>query len=215
MDPSSEIIVETEDVRLPEPKGKCATTLIKEWLWKVEEIKGEVQPVLGKVDRISVRGCKPCLKIVPCYRLCRRMAKKHLKVEEIKGEVQPVLGKVDRISVRGCKPCLKIVPCYRLCRLSRNSKDPLLLVREKLNLINELESSSGSRAEWGKTTLACNLNKELESSSLMEFIDIVIWITMSKDFNLRNVQSQRAKRLNLELDANGAIEERAKMLLKD
>ncbi|KAK8573648.1 hypothetical protein V6N13_009736 [Hibiscus sabdariffa] len=211
MDPSSEIIVET---------GRCIVTFLFTGIATLVKVHHITQSLWDEIKKLEDRrtGSKRML--------CRRMAKKHLKVEEIKGEVQPVLGKVDRISVRGCKPCLKIVPCYRLCRrmakkhlkkspVSRNSKDPLLLVREKLNLINELESSSGSRAEWGKTTLACNLNKELESSSLMEFIDIVIWITMSKDFNLRNVQSQRAKRLNLELDANGAIEERAKMLLKD
>ncbi|XWS11160.1 hypothetical protein CRYUN_Cryun38cG0059900 [Craigia yunnanensis] len=66
----------------------------------------------------------------------------------------------------------------------------------------------------GKTTLVRNLNNKLESSSLMEALDIVIWVTVSKDLDLKKVQSQIAKRLNLELDANDAIEERAKILLK-
>lgn len=64
----------------------------------------------------------------------------------------------------------------------------------------------------GKTTLVKNLNNLLESSSVMESFDIVIWVTVSKDMDLIRVQSQIAKRLNLVFDAGESREGRAMKL---
>ncbi|PON61480.1 NB-ARC domain containing protein [Parasponia andersonii] len=65
----------------------------------------------------------------------------------------------------------------------------------------------------GKTLLAKNLNNKLESFSMREPFDVVIWISATKDLNLKDVQSQVAKRVNLELDAEESIDRKANRLL--
>ncbi|XP_075655382.1 disease resistance protein At4g27190-like isoform X2 [Castanea sativa] len=50
----------------------------------------------------------------------------------------------------------------------------------------------------GKTTLVKNLNNELKTASTQPF-GIVIWATVSKNLDIKNVQIQIAQRLNLKL----------------
>ncbi|MBA0742592.1 hypothetical protein Gogos_015634 [Gossypium gossypioides] len=199
-----------EDVRLAETEGKCATEQVKGWIRKVEEIEQEVQPMLEKADRLAVQGCGPCCNILPRYRLCRRMAKKQLEVQQL---------------ISSCCFDNVVTDKKSPVRAVEKQQGPSLAgqreAEEMIEKLMELLKGDENKriAVWGmggvgKTTLVRNLNNELESSSLMESIDIVIWITVSKDLDLKKVQSQIAKRLNLELDPNEVIEERAKMLLK-
>ncbi|CAK9168702.1 unnamed protein product [Ilex paraguariensis] len=49
----------------------------------------------------------------------------------------------------------------------------------------------------GKTTLVKNLNNKLKSPSSVQPFSIIIWTTVSKDFDLKRVQLQLAERLKL------------------
>ena len=49
----------------------------------------------------------------------------------------------------------------------------------------------------GKTTLVKNLKNEQKSASVKS-LGIVIWVTVSKNLDLKKVQTQIADRLNLE-----------------
>ncbi|XP_077231941.1 disease resistance protein At4g27190-like [Tasmannia lanceolata] len=55
----------------------------------------------------------------------------------------------------------------------------------------------------GKTTVMENLNNSLEITQLFE---IVIWVTVSKGWSLRNVQNEIAKRLSLNLGSDESNE---------
>jgi disease resistance protein RPS2 len=64
----------------------------------------------------------------------------------------------------------------------------------------------------GKTTLVKNLNNMLNSS--LESFDIVIWVKVSKDLDLRTIQSHIAERLNLELNEGESTQQRANKLFR-
>ncbi|KAL4353675.1 hypothetical protein GQ457_06G022240 [Hibiscus cannabinus] len=199
-----------EAVRLAETEGKCVTEQVKGWLRKVEEVGREVRPLLEKADRIAVPGCNHCWNVIPRYRLCRRMVKKRLEVMQLINSCN-----FDNV-VMDKKSPVRAVEKQQGPSLAgqREAEEMIYKLMELLKGGENIRIAVWGMGGVGKTTLVRNLNNELESSSLMESIDIVIWITVSKDFDLKKVQSQIAKRLNLELDANDAIEERAKMLLK-
>ena len=64
----------------------------------------------------------------------------------------------------------------------------------------------------GKTILVKNLNNILNSS--LESFDIVIWVKVSKDLDLRTIQSHIAERLNLELNEGESTQQRANKLFR-
>ncbi|KAH0644180.1 hypothetical protein KY284_032064 [Solanum tuberosum] len=60
----------------------------------------------------------------------------------------------------------------------------------------------------GKTTLVKNLNNELlkiKVSNSKLFFGVVIWVTMPKPIDIRKVQEQIARRLNLKVDNEGNV----------
>lgn len=196
-----------DDVRLAETEGKCATEQVRGWLRKVEEIELEVQPMLAKAERIAVCKCN----VVPRFRLSRRMAKQRLVVKQLIDSCNFDTVFTDR------KSPVRAVEKQQGPSLSGQREAEVKM--EKLMELLKGDGNYKRIAVWGmggvgKTTLVRNLNNKLESSSLMEELDVVIWVTVSKDLDLKRVQSQIAKRLNLELDANDSVEERAKVLLK-
>jgi disease resistance protein RPS2 len=61
----------------------------------------------------------------------------------------------------------------------------------------------------GKTTLVRNLNNKLKSISSMQPFGIVIWVTVSKNLDMKKVQTQIAQRLNLETKMEESLERMA------
>ncbi|GMN20219.1 hypothetical protein TIFTF001_048711, partial [Ficus carica] len=65
----------------------------------------------------------------------------------------------------------------------------------------------------GKTTLVRNMNNKLNSTSSDQCLfSIVIWITVSKEVDLKRVQREIADRLNLKMEAEESIERTARRL---
>ncbi|KAH0986842.1 hypothetical protein GBA52_014019 [Prunus armeniaca] len=86
---------------------------------------------------------------------------------------------------------------------------------EKLNQLMEILADKGitriavyGMGGSGKTTLVKTLNNRLESSA-SEFFDMVIWVPVSNDLDMKKVQSRVAERLNLALNAEESTERRA------
>ncbi|XVE50517.1 hypothetical protein DITRI_Ditri01bG0168500 [Diplodiscus trichospermus] len=199
-----------EDARLAEAEGKCPTAQVKGWLRKVEEVEQEVQPMMEKAERIAVQGCSPCCNILPRYQLSIRMAKKRLVVKQL-----IISCNFDTVFTDKKSPIRAVEKQPGLSLAGqREAEEMIERLMELLKWDENKRIAVWGMGGVGKTTLVRNLNNKLESSSMMEALDIVIWVTVSKELDLKKVQSQIAKRLNLELDANDAIEERAKMLLK-
>jgi disease resistance protein RPS2 len=61
----------------------------------------------------------------------------------------------------------------------------------------------------GKTTLVRNLNNKLKNISSMQPFVIVIWVTVSKNLDMKKVQTQIAQRLNLEAKMEESLERMA------
>ncbi|KAK7856994.1 disease resistance protein [Quercus suber] len=63
----------------------------------------------------------------------------------------------------------------------------------------------------GKTILVKNLNNELKTTSMKPF-SIVIWATVSKNFDIKNVQIQITERLNMEVKMEESVQRTASQL---
>jgi disease resistance protein RPS2 len=61
----------------------------------------------------------------------------------------------------------------------------------------------------GKTTLVRNLNNKLKSISSMQPFGIVIWVSVSKNLDMKKVQTQIAQKLNLEAKMEESLERMA------
>ncbi|GAY52156.1 hypothetical protein CUMW_139720 [Citrus unshiu] len=121
------------------------------------------------------------------------------KVEETAREVQPM---VEEAVERMQGPCL----------FGQKAAEEILERLEGyLNDGGIKRVAVWGRGGVGKTTLVRNL-EQLETSSLMESLNIVIGVRVSKDLDLRDIQSQIAKRLRLEFDAEETIDRRARRL---
>ncbi|XP_057506579.1 disease resistance protein At4g27190-like [Actinidia eriantha] len=87
--------------------------------------------------------------------------------------------------------------------------------RNLMKVLNLLNDDSVSRiGVWGmggvgKTTLVKNLNKKHETATSAEPFSIIIWATVSKDWDLKRVQTQLLERLNLVVKAGESMESTA------
>ncbi|GMP65529.1 hypothetical protein CsSME_00026271 [Camellia sinensis var. sinensis] len=94
-----------------------------------------------------------------------------------------------------------------------------------MNLLNDDDDGASKIGVWGmggvgKTTLVKNLNNKLQttaaaassSSIAAQPFSIILWVTVSKEFNLERVQTQLLNRLNLEIKAGESRESTASRL---
>ncbi|GFZ06579.1 NB-ARC domain-containing disease resistance protein [Actinidia rufa] len=90
--------------------------------------------------------------------------------------------------------------------------------RNLMKVLNLLNDDSVNRiGVWGmggvgKTTLVKNLNNKLETATSTEPFSIIIWATVSKDWDLKRVQTQLLERLNLAVKAGESMESTASRL---
>lgn len=194
-----------EDIRLAEADGKCPTIQVKGWLRKVEDIAREVQPMLEESERFAMRGCSLGCNVHSLYQLGRCVVKKRKEVKQL-----IELCNFQNV-VTDKKTPIKPVERMQGPSLSgqRVAEEMLELLKGYLNDDEIKRIGVWGMGGVGKTTLVRNLNNKLESSSVMEAFNIVIWVRVSKDLDVTDIQSQIAKRLRLELDAEDTIERRA------
>ncbi|KAF5727983.1 disease resistance family protein [Tripterygium wilfordii] len=198
-----------DDVRLGSAEGKYPTAQVNGWLKKVQEIEREVQPLLEEGSFVAVSRCSADPTMCRRYQLSKKVAE---KCEEVK-----------QLLVESCSFQTVVVerksPIKAIEKLPAQSLAGQEEAQQKIvQLMELLKDDSVKRiAVWGmggigKTTLVKNLNNFMESSSLMESFDLVIWVTVSKESDTRRLQSQIAERLHLEFDSGESIQVRAKRL---
>jgi len=195
-----------EDIRLAITEGKNPTSQALNWIKRVEEIEHDVQLMMEDAGNSSVCGSNLDCCMHSGLRL-RKTAKKKC------GEVKQLL--IDsctlHIMVLDRKPPIKPVENMTAPSLA-GQKAAEEMLEELLRCLND--GAIKRIAVWGmggigKTTLVKNFNNLLESPPLMQSFDVVIWVTVSKDLDLRRVQSRIAERLNLEFDVGESTEGRA------
>ncbi|CAL5402841.1 unnamed protein product [Camellia sinensis] len=85
-----------------------------------------------------------------------------------------------------------------------------------MNLLNDDDGAS-KIGVWGmggvgKTTLVKNLNNQLETASAAQPVSIIIWVTVSKELDLKRLQTLQLERLNLVVKAGESMESTASRL---
>ncbi|KAI5333594.1 PREDICTED: disease resistance [Prunus dulcis] len=202
----------TEDIDIAKIEGKHPPGQVKEWLKMVDKIKQEVEEIEQKarllleadpLDASIDQGCFLDSNMRQKYQLSKSAAKKCDEVKQLIKESCDLPPMEDRklSDIR-----VEHIPAPSLV----GQKAP-----EKLNQLMELLADKGitriavyGMGGSGKTTLVKTLNNRLESSA-SEFFDMVIWVPVSNDLDMKKVQSRVAERLNLALNAEESTERRA------
>jgi disease resistance protein RPS2 len=169
-------------------------TQVIEWLKEVEELRLKVDQIQ---DRRSVNCCERCT-------ISWEVAEKLNEIEVLQqaGSAHSGAVAIDHSTPRPveCIPGPTIQDQTTSTNLTATRS---LLSDDNIRRIGILGTGG-----VGKTTLVRTLNNELESSSMQPF-DIVIWVTVSKNLDMKNVQAQIAKRLNMEVKTEESMEEMA------
>lgn len=202
----------TEDIDIAKIEGKHPPGQVKEWLKKVDKIKHEVEEIEQKarllleadpLDASIGQGCILDSNMRQKYQLSKSAAKKCDEVKQLIKDSCDLPPMEDRklSDIR-----VEHIPAPSLV----GQKAP-----EKLNQLMELLADKRitriavyGMGGSGKTTLVKTLNNRLESSA-SEFFDMVIWVPVSNDLDMKKVQSRVAERLNLALNAEESTERRA------
>uniref|UniRef100_A0A2N9G432 Uncharacterized protein n=1 Tax=Fagus sylvatica TaxID=28930 RepID=A0A2N9G432_FAGSY len=167
------------------------------WLEDVENLMDRITEVKQKIEA-AVKEGKDILRQVET--LLKDMEKLELKVNPIQEEM-----------VNNKKPSACFLNCNKRYRASKEVEEILEEIKRLLQAGSF--NSVGRIGIWGpggvgKTTLVINLNNELEKTTPTQPFGIVIWTTVSKNFDLKNVQTQIARRLKLQLNMEESERER-------
>ncbi|KAF3453532.1 hypothetical protein FNV43_RR03972 [Rhamnella rubrinervis] len=193
-----------ENIDIARIEGKSPTLRVNGWLENVEEVECEVHKILVAADQTDdYRNL--CSK----YQLSRRAEKRCNEVKQLINSCSFSTLTDDRKS-----PVKQVERFQAPPLVGKKAEQMLEQLTELLNDNGIARIAIWGMGGVGKTTLAMNLNDKLECFSMAEPFDVVMWITVSKDLNLRRVQSEIASRLNLELDAEESTERRAYRLLE-
>jgi disease resistance protein RPS2 len=177
------------EIELAKKEGKAVRPLVKEWREEVEELLLEVNQIQ------TVTLSRRSLNCSKRYRISRDVAKKLKKIEDLLKAGSSYSSAVA--ANRSMPEAVEHVPGQTIQDQTTSSKT--------LATIMTLLSDDGVRriGIWGmggvgKTTLVRSLNNKLKSISSMQPFGIVIWVTVSKNLDMKEVQTQIAERLNLE-----------------
>ncbi|XP_050368361.1 disease resistance protein At4g27190-like [Argentina anserina] len=205
----------TEDIALAKLEGKCPASQVVGWIEKVEgieqavkeEIDSKLQPFLqeDQIDpSVNGQGCIFDLNMHQRYHLSKIAAKRCDGVKQL-------ITESYNFSTMWESLMLRIIPIQHIpapSLVGQKAQEMLKQVMECLadNKISRIAvyGMGGS----GKTTLVKTLNNQLKSSG-SKLYDVVIWIPVSNDLDMKRVQSRVAERLNLAIKAEESIENRA------
>ncbi|XP_062168742.1 disease resistance protein At4g27190-like [Alnus glutinosa] len=188
------------ETELARKEGKVMRTQVIEWLKDVEELQLKVNQIQAvKLSRRSLNFSKR-------YRISREVAEKLKEIERLLKDGSSHSGAV---AVNHSIPrVVEHVPGPTIQDQTTSSKT----LAKTMTLL----SDDGVRriGIWGmggvgKTTLVRNLNNKLKNISSMQPFGIVIWVTVSKNLDMKKVQTQIAQRLNLEAKMEESLERMA------
>ncbi|THG02381.1 hypothetical protein TEA_030013 [Camellia sinensis var. sinensis] len=192
-----------------------------------EMLKRQLGPVFGfvklrlDVETTRVQQGNLCPTTPSCCCLgCTLGEKVSKSLTEVRRLIEAVKFFSNSMVVENCQ--LKIVehiPGPSIIGQSTASKNLIKV----MNLLNDDDDGASKIGVWGmggvgKTTLVKNLNNQLETasaaSSLAQPFSIIIWLTVSKELDLKRLQTQLLERLNLVVKAGENMESSASRLHK-
>ncbi|XP_058070665.1 disease resistance protein RPS5-like [Magnolia sinica] len=184
----SDVTKEVERAKLQrrDPKAK-----VNSWLKDVNDVKNEVSDI-EKEFKENMRCLKECL---PNYYNRRKLSKRALettsKVKELKGKVISE----DAIAVDQLPPTAHTLPTPSL----RAKTSAEIISEQILGWIKDAKIGMVGvygMGGVGKTTIMMNINNRLKDAKLFQSI---IWVTVSEDLNLKRLQTDIAKKVQLNL----------------
>ncbi|EEF44758.1 probable disease resistance protein At5g63020 [Ricinus communis] len=171
-----------------EGPGMSRSKLIDGWLLRVEALTKEVELLIARGPREKARLCLGgccSMNISASYKFGKRVDKVLNEVKELTGQrdiqevaykrpVEPVVERPSELTL-GFKTMLDNVWSYL------DEEEPVCII------------GVYGMGGVGKTTLLTHINNKFLDSS--KKVDVVIWITVSKDFTLERVQEDIGKRM--------------------
>ncbi|KAG2263097.1 hypothetical protein Bca52824_070176 [Brassica carinata] len=174
-----------KDLKTLEVKGKSLHVQLRRWLRDVEEIISEANSVQeGHVSCALSLRCKRSKKLVVVLEKVKRLQKQGVELLDIfsfegRSLVEKILGPSIADQTRASEILVKVLNC---------------LMRDDVQKIG-IWGMGGV----GKTTLVRELNNKLWKEADTQPFGMVVWATVSKEFELGRVQKQIAERLDIEV----------------
>ncbi|KAK2639463.1 hypothetical protein Ddye_027258 [Dipteronia dyeriana] len=175
-----------------------------QWLQEVDQILLEVNSVQASMTADNGKLCGCFFNCSERYRLSKETARRLKEAER--------LLKAGGIAVKMAgqnylTKAVEHIPGPSIVNQTTASQN-LAKVMDLLNDDDVLRIGVWGRGGVGKTTLVQNLNNQLKgsSSTSTQQFGIVIWVTVSKNLDLKKVQIQLADRLNLEVKMGESME---------
>jgi disease resistance protein RPS2 len=173
------------ETELAGQEGKAPVT---KWLEEVEKL-------MLKVNQIqTVKLSRRSLNCSKRYRISREVAKKLKEIEDLLKARSSHSGVVA--GNHSMPRAVEHIPGPTIQDQTTSSKN----LAKTMTLLSDDEVRRvgiWGMGGVGKTTLVRNLNNKLKSISSIQPFGIVIWVTVSKNLDLKRVQTQIAQRLNL------------------
>ena len=201
-----------EEINMGRMEGKCPTEQTNQWLENVNKLELQVQPVLleaAQINSTTVHGNHLCNNLCRQYQLSQTAGKLCYELKQLMISFNP--SRVTTARPPFIKPVVRFQAQTLVGQTAQLRLEQLMVLLDDNRFAKVGIWGMGG---VGKTLLAKNLNDKLESSSMTEPFDMVIWISATKDLDLKDLQCQIAQRLNLELDDKESIHRRANRLLE-
>ena len=177
------------------------------WLTEVEGIQDEVNSVL---QSIAANKKKCCGGFFSCCQWSRELAKTLEKVQMLQKEGNSI---ISMAAANRKAHAVEHMPGPSVENQSTASQN-LARIMDLLNDDGVKSIGVWGMGGVGKTTLVKNLNNKLENASSAQPFGVVIWVTVSKDLDLRRIQMQIAHRLNVEVKMEESTESLAVKLFR-
>ncbi|CAL5402840.1 unnamed protein product [Camellia sinensis] len=201
-------------IEAAERSGHMVAPAVTKWLGELEDIKNDVNSIEASMESNRKNKGVRCPTPSCCFPCTLGVEKSLIEVKRL----------IEAASF----PSGMVVENYQLKKVEHipgpsitgqsTAYENLMKV---MNLLND-DVAGGSGASrigvWGmggvgKTTLVNNLNNKLETApAAAQPFSIIIWVTVSKEFNLERLQTQLLNRLNLEVKAGESMKSTASRL---
>ncbi|KAL5802617.1 hypothetical protein ACOSQ4_030922 [Xanthoceras sorbifolium] len=187
---------------MAEKDGKLPSTEVKEWLRNVEDFMFEVglmQEGMTANDKKLNRcffSCSP-----PCRR-CRKVSR---MLKEVQDLVKAASFPNGLLTANDAAETVEHIPGPSIQDQSTASKT-LAKVMDLLKNDGVKRIGVWGTGGVGKTTVVKNLNNRLKTDSSLQPFGMVIWATVSKELDLKQVQLQIAERLNWKVKVEETVE---------
>ncbi|KAK2965289.1 hypothetical protein RJ640_004158 [Escallonia rubra] len=161
------------------------------WLKNVEQVTSEVSSIETEINEKArcIRGCFP--NCGSRYKLGKLLTKIVTQVSEL--QAKAAFG--NGLFVDSLPDTVRILPTTALVG-NKTPQNVLHVIWECLVDANVSKVGVYGMGGIGKTTIMMHVNNLLSEAQIF---DVVIWVTVSKTFNLKKMQSDIANALNLEL----------------